>query len=130
MSSDITDADTTDIADEPAEGEEEKKRLDLTVQIDANGACQRHITVTVSREDIDHYFEKAFSKLMPEAQVPGFRAGRAPRELVKSRFKKDVSQQVRGELLMDAVGQVTEDEKLAAISEPDFLKRLSIISYV
>ena len=119
MSSDMTDTDATDI-DEPIEGEEKKQPLDLKVEIEANGACQRHITVTVSREDIDRYFEKAFSKLMPDAQVPGFRAGRAPRKLVRSRFRKDVSQQVRGEILMDAVGQVTEDQKLAAISEPDF----------
>ncbi len=115
-------ADTSDAAvlTDEAEGGEEKQRLDLNVQIKPVSACQRHVTVTISRADIDRYFERAFSKLVPEAQVPGFRTGRAPRKLVEARFKKDVSQQVRGELLLDSVSQLSEDNKLAAISEPDF----------
>jgi trigger factor len=103
----------------PAE-EEEAKRLDLSVQIQPRGACQRHVTVTISRGDVDRYLDKAYKKLMPEANVPGFRIGRAPRELVIKRYRKEISEQVRGELLLDSVGQVTEDSKLAAISEPDF----------
>ncbi len=57
---------------------------------------------------------------MPEAQVPGFRAGRAPRKLVEHRFRKEVKDQVKSNLLMDSMAQVTDDQKLAAISEPDF----------
>ncbi len=52
--------------------------------------------------------------------MPGFRAGRAPRKLVEPRFRKDVTDQVKGSLLMDSMTQVTEDQKLSAISEPDF----------
>jgi trigger factor len=120
MASDTSD--TAVLADnaENAEGGEEAKRLDLNVQIKPVSACQRHVTVTIARADIDRYFEKAFTKLVPEAKVPGFREGRAPRKLVEARFKKDVAQQVRGELLLDSVSQVSEDNKLAAISEPDF----------
>jgi trigger factor len=118
MSSDTSDAAV--LPDDAAEGGEEAKRLDLNVQIKPVSACQRHVTVTIARADIERYFDKAFGKLVPEAQVPGFRVGRAPRKLVETRFRKDVSQQVRGELLLDSVSQVTEDSKLAAISEPDF----------
>ncbi len=57
---------------------------------------------------------------MPTAAVPGFRAGRAPRKLVETRFRKDVGEQVKGTLLMDSMTQVTEDEEFSAISEPDF----------
>jgi trigger factor len=117
MASDSSDA---AVLTDNAEGGEETKRLDLNVQIKPVSACQRHVTVTIARADIDRYFEKAFNKLVPEAQVPGFRVGRAPRKLVEARFKKDVAQQVRGELLLDSVSQVSEDNKLAAISEPDF----------
>jgi trigger factor len=105
---------------ESAEGqEEEREPLSLDVKIDSPSACQRHVTVTVSRADIDRYFDKAFGDLMPTAAVPGFRAGRAPRKLVEHRFRKDVADQVKGSLLMDSLSQVTDDQKLAAISEPD-----------
>src|SRR5215831_18846981 len=106
---------------ESTEGEEsaENQRLNLDVKIEPRGACQRHIIVKVSHEDVDRYFDKAFGELMPEAQVPGFRAGRAPRKLVEHRFRKEVKDQVKSNLLLDSMSQVSDEQKLAAISEPD-----------
>lgn len=109
-----------DSADDIATEGEEAKRLTLDVNIESRGACQRHITVTIPREDIDRYYNNAFSELVTSAAVPGFRSGRAPRKLIETRFRKDVGEQVKGSLLMDSLTQLTEDNSLAAISEPDF----------
>ena len=107
----------TDAAEEAVADEAEKLKLDITVE--QRSACERHIAVTVPREDIDRYFDKEFSEMMSTAEVPGFRIGRAPRKLIESRFRKDISEKVKGELLMDSLAQVSEDEELSAISEPD-----------
>ncbi len=109
-----------DIEDSPEAEAEERVPLTLTVKIDAPSACQRHVTVTIPREDIDRYLDKAFAELVPTATVPGFRAGRAPRKLVEHRFRKDVADQVKSSLLVDSLSQITEDNKLSAISEPSF----------
>ena len=93
--------------------------LQLDVAIESPTACQRHITVTVNRKDIDRYFDDAFSEMMPTANVPGFRVGRAPRKLVETRYRKEVADQIKGSLLLDSMAQVNEDHDLAAISEPD-----------
>lgn len=103
------------------EGQDEAaEKLDLDVKIQSRSACERHITVTIPRTDIDRYFSKAFSELMDKAAVPGFRAGRAPRKLVELRFRKDVTDQVKGSLLMDSLEQISESHDLSPISEPDF----------
>lgn len=107
-------------ADDAATEVEEAKRLTLDVKIESRSACQRHVIVTIPREDIERYFDNAFSELVTNAAVPGFRSGRAPRKLVEARFRKDVSDQVKGSLLMDSLTQLTEEHSLAAISEPDF----------
>jgi len=99
--------------------EEEPKRLTQEVRVDHRGTCERHVTVTISREDINRFFDKEYSELMPKAHIPGFRPGHAPRALVESRFRKDIAGKVKGELLMASLAQVNEDEKLSAISEPD-----------
>jgi trigger factor len=106
------------VADEAAESEEQK--LNLSIKVDSPSACERHVTVTIPREDIERYYDKAYSEMMPTAAIPGFRAGRAPRKLIESRFKKDVGDQVKGSLLMDSMTQITDDEKFSAISEPNF----------
>ena len=103
----------------PSAEEEKVEELHLEVSIEKRGACQRHITVTIPREDIDRYFEREFTELVGSAQVPGFRPGRAPRKLIEHRFKKDVSERVKGNLLMDGIAQVSQKEDLSPISEPD-----------
>ena len=110
-------SDNPPVADDELEQEE---KLDLTIKVDSPSACERHVTVTIPREDIDRYFDKAFSEMMPTAAVPGFRAGRAPRKLIEARYRDDVADQVKGNLLMDSMTQVTEEQDFAAISEPDF----------
>ena len=106
-----------DLADASDPEQSEKEKLDLTVDIASTSACQRHVTVTVSRNDIDRYFDEAFSEMMPKANIPGFRPGRAPRKLVESHFRKDVSEQIKGSLLLDSMTQVTDEEEFSAISE-------------
>ena len=56
--------------------DEAPEKLNLAIDVQKPSACERHITVTVSREDIDRYYDKAFSDLMESASVPGFRPGR------------------------------------------------------
>ena len=101
-------------------GEEAKVKMSLEVSVENPSACQRHITVTISREDIDRYLGEAFDKLVPKAEVRGFRAGRAPRKLVESFYKDQVREQVKGSLLLDSLQQISEDHDFSAISEPDF----------
>lgn len=104
-----------------AAGDAEKKiPLKLEVQITEPSSCQRHVVVTVSREDIDRYFREAIDGLLTKAEVPGFRPGRAPRKLIESRFRDQVKDQVKGSLLMDSMAQINETEKFTAISEPSF----------
>lgn len=108
-------------ADEAAEGEaaEPTPPLQLEVAIDKRSACERHITVKIAHEDIDRYFDKEFKELMPQAQVPGFRPGRAPRKLVENRFRKEVGAKVKTSLLMDSLEQISREQELSAISEPE-----------
>ncbi len=95
------------------------KPLDLTIHIDEVSTCQRRVTVTIPRVDIDRYRDNCIGELMPSALLPGFRPGRAPRRLVSNRFKKELDEQVRSKLVTDAMAQVSEGGKLAPISEPD-----------
>ncbi len=103
-----------------APGQEETPKLELTVEVRSPSACERHVTVTVSRNDVDRYFNDAIGEFVSDANVPGFRQGRAPKKLVQSHFRKELNDRVKGSLLMDSMTQVTEDEDFSAISEPDF----------
>lgn len=105
----------------PASGGDEVATLPLKldIAIDKISACERRVRVSIPREDIDRYRDDALGEMMPAAQLPGFRPGRAPRRLVSSRFKSELSDQIRSKLLADAMTQVSDQQKLSPISEPE-----------
>ena len=70
-----TEVDEKTAAEGPGDEQKEKPRLTLEVKVDKPSACQRHVTVAVSREDIDRYFKQAFDDL-PRSW--GHRRGPAP----------------------------------------------------
>ena len=112
-------SDLTDTSAAETSGDEQPKlQMDVAVQIPQ--ACLREVVVTIPQEEVQRYLKKAYDELVPEAQVPGFRAGRAPRKLVEKQFKDRVLDQVKGSLVMDSLSQVTDSQTFSAISEPNF----------
>ncbi|MBI3412024.1 MAG: trigger factor [Planctomycetes bacterium] len=99
--------------------EEKKDKLDQQVEISDAGPCKKHIKVTVRRDDIDKRLNEKYSELVGDSHVPGFRPGKAPREIVVRKFKKDVMDQVRGQVLLASLEQLAEDFDVAPLSPPN-----------
>ena len=102
------------------EQESPKETLNNTVEIETLSACERKIVVTIPHEEIDRYFSKEFDDIIENANVPGFRKGRAPKKLVAKRYKKMVQDRVKSSLVMDSIEQLHERKDVTPISEPDF----------
>jgi trigger factor len=99
---------------------ENENKLELTTEIQKISSCERRVKVIIPQTEIDHYFQNEFAELEKNAYVPGFRAGKAPRKLVERRFKKDISERVKSNLVVKALTQINDGSEFAAISEPDF----------
>lgn len=112
-------------AGDAPETEDEKRKLNLDVNIETVGPCKKHIQISIPRDDIEAQYSDAFDELVENATVPGFRPGHAPRRLIERRYRKELADQVKGSLLMASLEQVSEENDLAVISEPD-LDPLSI----
>jgi trigger factor len=107
---------------EPAEGdekEEKQEKLNQAVEIIDTGPCKKHIKVTVERKDIDSRFDEKIAELVEDAEVPGFRPGKAPRKVIVRRFHKEVSDQIKGQILLASLEQLAEDHDIAPLSPPN-----------
>jgi trigger factor len=102
-----------------ADGEKKPEKLNQTVELKDIGPCKKHIKVTVDRGDIDKLLNEKFSELVKDSVVPGFRPGKAPRRVVTRRFHKDVTDQVRGQVLMASLEQLAEDHDVAPLTAPN-----------
>jgi len=112
---------------EPQEGQavgdqepeqQEKRKLEISVEIQDVGPCKKHLKVTVPRHEIERQFDESLNSFQREAQVPGFRPGKAPKQLVVKRFRKEVAGQVKSSLLMASLEQIDEDYHLDPITQP------------
>ena len=50
---------------------EEATKLNQKVTVETVGACERHITVEVSAEDVNRVFEEEYSQVAKDAQIHG-----------------------------------------------------------
>jgi trigger factor len=106
-------------ADQTETADEAPKKLHQTVEMREIGPCKKHIKVTIERGDLDEHFDKKYSELMTDAHVAGFRPGKAPRKIIERRYRKDVSSQVRAEVLMQSLEQLADEHDVAPLTAPD-----------
>lgn len=103
-------------ADEPAAAP--KRKLEMQVDIRDVGPCKKHVKVSIPRTEIERQYKMSLEDFGKEVAVPGFRPGRAPRQLVIKRFKKQVGDQVKSSLLMASLEQLDADYELDPITQP------------
>lgn len=101
-----------------SEAEASAERMDLVVEIRNVGPCRKHVSVTVPEADIKAIKEDCLGDLAAKAQVPGFRVGRVPRELLQKRFKDDISAQVKQKVLLASLEQLSSENSIDPINEP------------
>ncbi|MBD8029174.1 trigger factor [Corynebacterium gallinarum] len=78
------------------------------------------ITVEVPFEELKSELDQAYDALAQQIQIPGFRKGKAPRQLIDARFGRGpVLEQVVNDMLPSRYGQAIEENDIKAIGQPD-----------
>jgi len=114
----------TATAEAPADGAEKKTvKLTQAVEFKEVGPCKKHIKVSVDRVAIEDRLNEKYSELAKNegggVAVAGFRPGKAPRKIIEKRFKKDVTDQVKAEVLLASLEQLADEHDVAPLSAPN-----------
>jgi trigger factor len=83
-----------------------------------NPELTRSLQVEAPVEDVNKAFQQVVKTYTKMARIPGFRAGKVPESLIKSRFGKDVRQEVLESLVSAKFREALEAQKLQPISQP------------
>jgi len=100
-------------------GEPKKDKLNQQVLILDVGPCRKHIKVTVDRVDVDKLLDAKYKELVGDSAVPGFRPGKAPRSVVVRRYHKEVSDQIKSQILLASLEQLADEHDVAPLSPPN-----------
>jgi trigger factor len=108
-------------AETGAEGEEKEFEFveEPAFDIDYKGDCAYEVKVTVPPANEVKLSEEVFEELRKDAEVPGFRRGRAPRKLIERKFGKAVHGDVELKLVSAAFHKLVKDKDLSPLGAPE-----------
>ena len=89
-----------------------------------NPELTRSIEVEATAEDVAKAFQQITKRYTKLARIPGFRAGKVPPSLIKSRFAKEVRQEVLESLVSDRFRKALGEQKLQPVSQPQISELL------
>ena len=75
--------------------------------------------IEVPSETVKQKFNEVYQKISREAKIPGFRPGKAPRDVLEKHHSKFASEEVLKELIPEVYHQALESEKIDAIALPE-----------
>jgi trigger factor len=91
----------------------------VNVTLENLAPCKKLLRVEVDSAKVDETFDTITRDFQKEAALPGFRPGKAPKDMVVKKFGKDIEQEVKRKLISDSYKKAVEDQKLDVLGYPD-----------
>ena len=91
----------------------------MNVTIEDLAPCKKLVRFEVDTSAVDAAFETVTKDFQREAALPGFRPGKAPRDMVIKRYEQDITDQVKRKLISETYQKGVKDKKLEVIGYPD-----------
>ena len=77
------------------------------------------LKITLPAEEVNKGFKKAISKIANSVNIPGFRKGKAPRNIIEMHYGKDAIKQEAFEIVAnDCYTKALDQESLIPVSDP------------
>ena len=95
------------------------KDIVVNVTVETLAPCKKLLRVEVDAQTVDAAFESTTKEFQRFAQLPGFRPGKAPRDLVVKSFAGRIEEEVKKKLIPDSYRKALEQEKLKPVVYPD-----------
>ncbi len=108
-----------DAANETKKDDAQPWRMTLDVATREIGPCKKQVKVKVPEADITYIRGIVLDQMKDRAAVPGFRLGKAPKEIVAKRFARELADELKQKVLIGSLEQLSQDTKIEPINEPD-----------
>ena len=93
--------------------------MKLKTNLENISTVRKKLLIEISAKDAAEEFAKAANEFRKFASIPGFRPGKAPMQLIKSRFKEEMKSEVYKKLVPDAYEQAIKKRSLEPVGQPD-----------
>ncbi len=81
---------------------------------------QAYLTIEMEPDDMEHGMEHAYNHLVQTANIPGFRKGKAPRDIVERTLGKGrMLEEAIDHMIPEAYRKALEEQKIEAYAQPE-----------
>jgi trigger factor len=91
----------------------------VNVTVETLAPCKKLMRVEVDTQKVDETFDTVTKDFQKVAALPGFRPGKAPKDMVVRKYAKDIEDEVKKKLISDCYRKAVEDQKLDVLGYPD-----------
>jgi trigger factor len=91
----------------------------VNVTVENLAPCKKLVRVELPATEVDGAFDAITKSFQREVSLPGFRPGKAPRDMVLKKYEADIATEVKKKLISDAYRQAVNDHKLDVVGYPD-----------
>ncbi|MGB5225719.1 MAG: trigger factor, partial [Arenicellales bacterium] len=90
----------------------------MQVSVEQSGNIERKMTISLPAERVDSEITRQLQRLSKQVKVPGFRPGKVPMKIMKSRYLGQVMQDVIGDLIQSSYQEALGQESLRPAGAP------------
>lgn len=91
----------------------------MNVTVENLAPCKKLLRVEVETPKVEEAFNSMAKQFQRQAVLPGFRPGKAPREMVLRKYEKDIQEEVKKKLISDSYREAIKEQKLEVLGYPD-----------
>jgi trigger factor len=91
----------------------------VNVTVERLAACKKLMRVEIEAQKVDETFELVAKDFRREVKLPGFRPGKAPREMVLRIYEKEIQEETKRKLISEAYRKAVDEQKLDVLGRPD-----------
>jgi len=86
------------------------------VTVEEEGACRRMLHIEVPADKVSSVYKEALGQFSQHADIPGFRKGKAPTQLVGARFKERILEAVRDQIVPEAYQEAIDAQDFDVVA--------------
>ena len=91
----------------------------MNVTVENLGPCKKLLRLEVDAAKVDAVFAEVTKQYVREARLPGFRPGKAPKDMVTKRFEKDIRDEVKQKLTRENYQAAVREKKIGVVRLED-----------
>ncbi len=88
----------------------------MNVQLNSASTTRKSLVVTLDKTEVDTEHSAVLAEYVKHARLPGFRPGKAPLEMIKRKFTKDIAEEFKQKVVSKAYSSALEKEKLDVLN--------------